>query len=78
MSGVGVVGCGERASKIKGAQRRTEREGSRVRFSAQETMLGWGMKSVELHRVSVCAVKLCPDGCLEPNYSMGKVSVEAE
>lgn len=74
MSAVGVAGCGERGSKMKEVERERQSEGSRVRFSAQETMQGWCMKSVELHRVSLCAVKLCADGCLEP----GQVCVETE
>lgn len=76
MSGVGVVGCGAEGSKMKGAERaketEREREGSRVRVYAQETMQGWCMRRVELHHASLCALKLCADDGLE----LGKVCYE--
>ena len=52
MSGIRVVGCGKRESKTERAKR--DEGESRFTFIAQETMQGLGMKSVELHRVSVC------------------------
>lgn len=63
MSGVGVAGCGERARGAERVESETERErekgGSRFRFGAQETMQGWGVESVGLHRVSCVCVCVC-------------------
>lgn len=59
MSGVRVVGCGER-TKLRDSE--GERDGgwgeSGVAFSAQETLQGRGMRSVELHRETVCCKAL--------------------
>lgn len=62
MSGIGAVGCGEKMSQIERVEREKEREGSRITFSTQETTQGWGMKSVRLHRVSVCYKALYSSG----------------
>ena len=52
-----------------------EKEGSRVRFSAHETVQGRGMNSVKLHCVCVCVCarafkQLRAAGRLEQSYSM--------